>query len=92
MTKICVNVAKHDPIVPLSLARTRIQHSAIQTPNPIFMTSEDSWLEFDFLTQKITLRKSASNLKIYKIFHFNSSQLLSCGQIKTNNFGVKDKL
>ena len=42
MTKICVNVAKHDPIVPLSLARTRIQHSAIQTPNPIFMTSEDS--------------------------------------------------
>ena len=42
MTKICVNVAKHDPIVLVRTARTRIPHSAIQTPNPIFMTSEDS--------------------------------------------------
>ena len=42
MTKICVIVATHDPIVLVITARTRTQLSAIQTPNPIFMTSEDS--------------------------------------------------
>ena len=32
----------------LCVVHTQTLRPAIQTQNPIFMTSEDSWLEFDF--------------------------------------------
>ena len=70
-----------------------IQCPAIQMQNPIFMTSQESWLESDIFAIDITCARSAKvhPISIYLIFHFHSSQLLSCGQIKTSNYGVKEK-
>ena len=74
----------------LCVVHTQTLRPAIQTQNPIFMTSEDSWLELDYF---LRLKSAKVHLiSINYIYNFNSSQRLSCGQIKVSNFGVKDKL
>ena len=57
--------------------RTQTLLRAIQTPNLIFMTSEDSWLEFDILAKIILLKSAKVQLiSIYDIFQFQVNHCL----------------